>query len=211
MENRKLTIENPVLSSCYFPPIPWFAIAMQSGNILIDIHEHYIKQTWRNRCCIATANGLMNLVIPVEKYRNHTPMHEIRIDYSTNWQRVHEHAIRSAYGKSPFFEYYSDVILPMYEWQPEYLIEWNEASLNAIIETLSLPMVYENSSEYCEIPGDQSDWRHIIAPGKMDSPKLPAGKRYVQAFEERHGFQAGLSILDLLFCSGPESSQILKN
>lgn len=152
----------------------------------------------------------MNLVVPVEKHRNHTPVHEIRIDYATNWQRVHEHAIRSAYGKSPFFEYYSDVILSMYELQPEYLIEWNAASVDAISETLSLPLVYENSTEYFEVPKDKTDWRQLIVPGKMNSSHLPQVSRYMQAFEERHGFQPGLSILDLLFCAGPDTKAILK-
>lgn len=198
----------PILSSCYFPPLPWFAIALQRENILIDIHEHYIKQTWRNRCQIATANGLMNLVIPVEKYRNHTPIDEIRIDYATDWQRVHEHAIRSAYGQSPYFEHYSDVLLPMFEWQPEYLVEWNEASLNAIIETLSLNIVYQNSQEYLEVKEGEPEWRNIIVPGSTDS-RLPITQKYMQVFSDRFGFQSGLSIIDLLFCEGPGSTTIL--
>ncbi len=199
-----------VLSSSYFAPTSWFAVALKSENITIDIHEHYLKQTWRNRCCISTANGLMNLVIPVVNYRNHTPINEIRIDYATDWQRIHEHAIKSAYGKSPYFEFYSDVILSMFEWQPELLIEWNEASMNAIIEALSLPLVYENSKKYCEIDLSPSDWRNVIVPENMNSPQLPSTSNYIQVFSDRHPFQPGLSILDMLFCCGPESIRLLK-
>lgn len=197
-----------ILSTCYFPPIPWFMVASRAGNFTIDIHEHYIKQTWRNRCRIMTANRKMDLVIPVKKFHNHTPMNEIRIDYSTEWIRVHTNAIRSAYGKSAYFEHYSDVILSVYEgdYKPELLIEWNEITLNAIIECLALPVVYTNSAAYAESP--LPDWRSIIVPDSK-SPLLPATPKYIQVFEERHGFQRGLSVLDLLFCAGPDAKEIL--
>lgn len=193
-----------ILSTSYFPPIPWLAAALRSDNPIIDIHEHYIKQTCRNRCSILTANGLMNLVVPVEQYRNHTPVAEIKVDYATDWQRVHEHAIRSAYGKSAFFEFYADKILPIYETQPEYLTEWNEICLSAVSSLLKLNLNIQPSTEYVDA-NIQNDLRSFNFEVKPEAKAV-----YTQVFMERHGFYSGLSVLDLLFCCGPESKEILR-
>ena len=98
-----------ILSTAYLPPIEYFAMILQSGAWKIENHEHYIKQSYRNRCNIITANGLLNLSIPVNKTDgNHTFIHDIRISYLSNWQSNHWRAIESAYNKSPFFLYYRD-------------------------------------------------------------------------------------------------------
>jgi hypothetical protein len=177
--------------------------ALTAADPVIDIHEHYVKQTCRNRCTIITANGLMNLVIPVKSYRNHTPVAEIRVDYATNWQRVHAHALRSAYGKSAFFEYYADKILALYERRPEYLIEWNEACLTALCTTLKTVYAFRNSEEYVAVT-TQTDLR----PEAFAVQREPSAQ-YTQVFMERHGFYSGLSALDVLFCSGPEAKKLL--
>jgi hypothetical protein len=197
-----------ILSASYFPPVPWFAAACRAKEITIDVHEHYLKQTWRNRCSIVTANGLMNLVVPVEKYRNHTPVREIRVDYATNWQRVHEHAIRSAYGKSAYFEFYADKLLSIFEWQPESLVELTTATHEAVIELLKLDVRAALSSEYLTPAAGEPDWRKLIVPGGTDT-RIPETETYLQVFQERHGFIPGLSILDLLFCTGPDAKRIL--
>jgi hypothetical protein len=201
--NQLIEMSTIILPTSYFPPIPWLATALRSENPLIDIHEHYIKQTVRNRCTIITANGLMNLVVPVEQFRNHTPVAEIKVDYATDWQRVHEHAIRSAYGKSAFFEFYADKILPIYETQPEYLTEWNEMCLSAVSSLMKLNLNIQSSSEYVEAQV-QNDLRSFDFQVKHETKA-----DYTQVFMERHGFHSGLSVLDLLFCSGPESREIL--
>lgn len=194
---------NVVLPSAYFPPIPWVAAAVQSEYTIIDVHEHYVKQTCRNRCSIITANGLMNLVIPVEKFRNHTAVASIRIDHSTNWQRVHIHAIRSAYGKSPYFEFYGDKILSLYEWKAETLVEWNAACLNAVFSILKVNPLIAFSGEY--IANAAADLRN------EDFTVQPSNQpQYMQVFMDRHGFYSGLSVLDLIFCTGPEARGILE-
>jgi hypothetical protein len=199
-------MKNEVLSSCYFPPVSWWAVALRAESIVIDLHEHYAKQTWRNRCTIITANGLMNLVIPVKHIRNHTPVKDVPIDYSTDWQRVHWHAIRSAYGKSPYFEFYAELFERMFATQPEFLWQWNEVSIELIREALRLSFTYTYSQEYIEVNQDR-DLRLLLTPGnnriKINYPQ------YIQVFQERHGFQPDLSIIDLLFCEGPDAIAIL--
>lgn len=192
------------LPSAYFPPALWWSSLLNYEAVIIDVHEHYIKQTIRNRCTIITANGLMNLVIPLQKYRNHTPVKDIRIDYSTKWQRVHDHAIRSAYGKSVYFEHYSYEILSLYLTKPEFLIDWNERCMQTIIRMLKLRVNVNLSEEYTADPlmslfddkmsGTQSDVPH-----------------YTQVFMERHGFYSGLSVLDPLFCEGPHAVNLLRH
>ncbi len=145
----------------------------------------------------------MNLVVPVEQYRNHTPVAAIKVDYATDWQRVHEHAIRSAYGKSAFFEFYADKILPIYETQPEYLTEWNDMCLSAVTSLLKLNLNIQTSTEYVEANG-QVDLRSAAFEVRPESKPV-----YTQVFMERHGFHSGLSILDVLFCCGPETKEIM--
>jgi hypothetical protein len=198
-------MKGTVLPSAYFPPTSWMTVAIAfHEDVNLDIHEHYVKQTCRNRCTIISANGLMDLIVPVLKYRNHTAVKEIRVDYSTNWQRVHEHAIRSAYGKSAYFEHYADIILPLYTAKPDLLIEWNHASLNAIQKILKTKIDFRISSEYIE-NDDLFDLREGVdfKPERLPTPK------YMQVFMERHGFYSDLSVLDVLFCCGPQSIEIL--
>ena len=179
------------------------AAVLRAENPVIDLHEHYIKQTIRNRCTIITANGLMHLVIPVQQYRNHTPVVNIRIDHSTNWHRVHINAIRAAYGKSVSCGYYADKILPLYDWKAETLSEWNAACLSAVFSILKVSPLIANSSEYIENPG--FDLRTAELPVEPSDPP-----KYTQVFMERHGFVSGLSILDLVFCEGPAAVAALK-
>ncbi len=144
----------------------------------------------------------MNLVVPVEKYHNHTPVAAIRIDHEANWQRIHTHAIRSAYGKSPYFEFYGDKILSLYEWKAETLVEWNAACMSAVFSILKVNPIIAFSGEYIEKAA--SDLRN------EDFSVQPSSQhQYMQVFMDRHGFYSGLSILDLLFCAGPEASGIL--
>lgn len=192
-----------VLPTAYFPPIPWMVAALRSEEVIIDIHENYIKQTCRNRCTILTANGLMHMVIPVRKYRNHTPVHEIQVDYSSEWQRVHSHAIRSAYGKSAFFEFYGEKILSIYNTQPASLIQWNSEALRIVLSLLKSDPKISISETYTSYPEANDLRNHKF---QVEPTAAPA---YAQVFMERHGFYAGLSILDLLFCCGPESRNLL--
>jgi hypothetical protein len=182
-----------------------------SDKIIIEQHEHYIKQTWRNRCRIAAANGVQDLVIPVHLSGNHTPMNEVRIDYDGIWQRQHWQSIRSAYGNSPFFEFYADYFSPFYEknnWDK--LIDFNSEIFSVTMKLLKINPEFSFTTEY--IPADENyiDNRNSISPKKSieEDPDFMV-KRYVQVFEERHGFIPNLSIIDLLCCCGPTSSEIL--
>lgn len=198
-----------VLSSSYFPPVSWFSVTHRADSIIIDIHEHYTKQTWRNRCRIAGANGPLDLIIPVRTLGNHTPMKDVRIDYQSNWQRVHWHAIRSGYGKSAYFEYYADRFAPLFENKPEFLIDWNEKSTQILSSALKLKTTFSQSAAYLENISRQEDYRLLLAPRADKSNLAFEHKEYIQVFQEKFGFQEDLSAIDLLFCTGPDSRSYL--
>jgi len=93
-----------ILSSAYIPPVDYMTWIYGAERIILEKHENYIKQTYRNRCYIYSANGKLALTIPVIKTQgNHTPIDNIVIDYSEQWQKNHMRAIESAYNSSPFF------------------------------------------------------------------------------------------------------------
>lgn len=200
-----MTATKIILSSSYLGPIQWYAEFLKHDAI-IEQHEHYVKQTWRNRTRIAGPNGVQDLVIPVHA-RNHTQMRDVKINYTEAWQRQHWQSIRSAYGNSPFFEFYADYFAPFYEKKNcEDLLQYNSELLALTLRLLKREKKIIFSETFIASPEDATDLRSIISP-KEKSSFIP--KRYLQVFEERHGFIPNLSIIDLLCCAGPASGAIL--
>jgi len=198
-----------LLSTAYLPPIEYFAFILQSGVCKIENHEHYIKQSYRNRCNIITANGLLNLSIPVNKVDgNHTLIKDIRISYLSNWQSNHWRAIESAYNKSPFFLYYRDELEKFYKQSYELLIDYNTELLRFILKKLGISSVINFTDDFLPIDQSENDERYSI------HPKLSKGNviypHYYQVFEEKNGFIPNVSIVDLLFNEGPESKYYLE-
>lgn len=176
--------------------------------IITDLHENYYKQTNRNRCNIITANGIMPLIIPVKTLGNHTAMKDVKIDYSTPWQRVHLHAIKSAYANAPYFEHYRKQIDDLYSTQPSMLYEWNSKCFALIATALKLQWNPLLAESYIEPTEEITDLRSSRISKSL--PEKLNLRRYQQVFEERHGFAENLSVLDLLFCCGPSGINYLK-
>ncbi|TND08977.1 MAG: hypothetical protein FD123_1831 [Bacteroidetes bacterium] len=197
----------PVLSSLYLAPLEYYAVLAAQDSVVIDLHEHFVKQTWRNRCRIAGPNGLQDLVIPVEKYANHTPAKDIRMSYHEQWQRLHWRSIKTAYGNSAFFEFYADYFSPFYEARKtELLSDFNREILELTLRLLKINCSISYSENFIETA--DADYREKISP--KSHVLFSAVPRYAQVFEERHGFQQNLSVIDLLCCAGPESGRLLK-
>lgn len=116
-----------LLSSAYFPPVQWMQKLHRYGHAIVERNDNFTKQTYRNRCLIATANGVQALTVPIERYDSaKCPMRDIRISDHGNWRHLHWQALVSAYGETPFFEYYADDIRPFFEehrWK--YLLDFN--------------------------------------------------------------------------------------
>ena len=211
-ESSNLKVQSKLkalLSSTYFGPIQWYQKLNRYDECLIERHESFIKQTYRNRMIIPTTNGPLSLTIPT----NHDislSMKDIRISDHANWRHVHWNALLSAYGESPFFEYYQDDIRPFYEKKYEFLFDFNMETTAKMIELLdirpkiSITEAYIQSKELKE-EDEIKDFRDAIRPKKPlpDAEFVP--KRYYQVYGQKHGFQPNMSILDLLFNEGNEA------
>lgn len=199
----------------YLPPIQYFAKLVEYSEVWIEQEENYRKGSYRNRCHIATANGLMRLSIPLEKGKNEQmPIRQVRIAYEEPWQRQHWIGIRSAYGRAPFFDFYAEELAPFYEKEWAYLFDFNWALLLKLMELIGLPADLRLTEAYQEKPAANiSDYRNSIFPKKHRQKKDSRFKapKYRQLFEERHGFMPNLSILDLLFCTGPQTLLYLES
>ena len=203
-----------ILSSTYFGPVQWYQKLQRSEACLIEQHENFVKQTYRNRCLIATANGTLSLSVPVEKPADgrldKTRMREVRISDHGDWRRIHWSALCAAYGESPFFEYYQDDIRPFFEKKYEFLFDFNMETTEKMIELLdirpkiSITEAYIQSKEL-EEEDEIKDFRDAIRPKKPLPDAEFAPKRYYQVYEQKHGFQPNMSILDLLFNEGNEA------
>ena len=193
----------------YFPAIPYLRKLAQHPVVVIDQHEHYQKGSYRNRMHIAGANGLQRLSIPLKKGKNQQlSIREVEISYEENWQHQHWQSIRSAYGKAPFFEHYAPEIEPLYQQAEAHLFDWNLKCLEILVELIDLEVTFRQSDRYYKVvPEGWVDYRNQVhpKPHRQASGLLPPPAVYPQLFEEKNGFLPNLSILDLIFCLGPQS------
>jgi hypothetical protein len=206
-------MSNVILPTAYFPPISWWVIALNNTTILIEDHETYPKQTYRNRCTIYSANGLMQLNIPVKKVNgNHTGISEIEIDNSRNWKKIHWRTLESAYSKTPYFLYYRDIVEDCYEKDFILLKDFNLQTIKACIQLLKARDIGIEMTRAYTHGKQMPEYRELIHPkvhySHLGIKNFP---RYMQAFETRHGFIENLSITDLLFNLGPDSLEYLRS
>ena len=143
------------LSVAYLAPVEYYAVLANAGNIVLEQHEHFVKQSYRNRCVILTANGLMDLTIPIEKAGEQKSLiRDVRISNHGDWQINHWRSMESAYSSSPFFEYYADDLLPFYEKKWVFLWDFNLALQTKILELIDLQPNIILSQKYLKIQGE---------------------------------------------------------
>ena len=194
-----------ILQTTYFGPIQWYQKLHRFDHCMIEQYDSYQKQTYRNRCLIATANGVQALTVPVEHNNDRMLVKDLRISDHNQWRRIHWNALQSAYSESPFFEYYADDIRPFFEKRYDFLIDFNEAIRETVCKLIDILPQIEYTSAYNSQWQESADYRDVIhAKHPLPDNDFEA-KSYWQVFQHKHGFLANLSILDLLFCMGPES------
>ncbi len=187
----------------YLPSVAYFSQIAQYEEVIIEVCENYQKGSYRNRCQILGANGVMSMSIPLEKGKHQqTPIREVRINYTERWNVQHWQGIRSAYGRAPFWEFYADYFEPIFQKKHEFLFDFNLelfqicCKLLKIKPQLSFTSSYEKTIDNAEI----IDLRNQIKPNLSFEMK-----KYPQIFEDRFGFVPDLSIIDLLFCMGNQA------
>lgn len=200
-----------ILSSAYLGPVQYFSRFNGKEDILIEQYDHYLKQTYRNRCVILGANGRLPLIIPVVKeHGKKIFMKDVRIDYATDWQRLHRQGIVSAYRSSAFFEFYFDDFEPFYRKKTTFLIDLNTELTKIILRHLEIDRTFRFTNEFILPGGLVHDYRAGIHPKvSLATDPLFRPVPYTQTFAGRHDFVPNLSIIDLLFNTGPEAKQIL--
>jgi hypothetical protein len=208
MENKTL-----ILSTAYLPPLEYWAALLQHDKILLEAHEHYQKQSYRNRCRILGPNGVQDLNIPVAGARKSKMLiTDVAVFDDGLWQKIHWKSIETAYNSSPFFLYYVDYFEDFYRTMPEKLFDFNRQIMETIFEILELDITIGQTKEFIkEYDAEVSDLRYHIHP-KIASAFSERCRTnpYIQVFSDRHGFVPNLSILDLIFNMGPEARTYLE-
>ena len=200
---------NPIVIPAYSGNIQYYSILSNFREVYLEQYAHYVKQTYRNRCQILTANGVMNLTIPVDKVSGEKMLDkDVRIS-DTDWQRVHWAAIESAYNNSPFFLYYSDDIKPLYEKKFDFLLDFNLSLQEILVSLIGLDTKLILTDSYVE--SGELDFREKLSPKYKGNDLKFNHKPYYQVFKEKFGYVENLSIYDLLFNMGNESILILKD
>ncbi|UYZ57360.1 WbqC family protein [Hymenobacter latericus] len=197
----------------YCPPAAFFAELLTADSLLLERHENYHKQTYRNRCLVLTAQGVQPLTVPVidgnrsEKVR----IDALEIDYRQNWIHRHWRTLQTAYGGSSYFEYYADYLHDIYVSKPDRLFDLNLALLRLLLRCLRLPLPVEYTTEWharypAEPVLDRRDW---LSPKQL--PDSPSGAGLQRPYRQCFGaeFVPGLSVLDLLFAAGPAAGTYL--
>ena len=200
--------------SAYLAPVSYFAALYSCRKAYIERYDHYMKQTYRNRCVIASADGPLALTIPVEKSsEGKCAMKDIRVSEHGNWRHVHRNAFVAAYKQSPFFDYYADEFNAFFDRKYEFLYDFNMELTQWLCEQIDIQPELVPTSEYMDAGEGILDLREAIHPKKsaVDMTSFCRPVSYYQVFDSRHGFQPDLSIVDLLFNMGPESLLVLRD
>ncbi len=224
-------MDSIILSTAYLAPIEYYSKLYKYKQVFLETKENYIKQTYRNRCFIGSANDRQSLSIPIESSggmkRN---IRDIRVSDHANWRHQHWYAIRSTYNSSPFFEFYEDDFAPFFNKKYEFLFDFNYELMVMISDLIGIKDNIILTEDYIEPSRDMetglllnndiliddkkvADYRYSIHP-KRDhklSDKEFIDIEYYQLFSQKWGFRPNLSIVDLLFNMGPESLLILKD
>lgn len=195
-----------ILPAFYMPPTSWFHEFLKDDvEIVIEQHENFPKQTYRNRANIYGANGKLSLFVPI-KHDGKKPMKDVEISYKEDWQSQHWKSIISAYKSSPYFEFYEDQLRSLFQEKEDLLLNFNLTTISLFQKMLKTEKAYSLSEEYVKIE-DSMDFRSKF------SAKKPADyqfEEYYQTFSDKHGFIEDLSILDIICNKGPESVTNLK-
>lgn len=198
-----------VIELHHLPCFDYFAFFLQYDTIRLEVCENFPKQTYRNRCYVLAANKVDILTVPVKDSRKKIQIKDIQIDYNQSWIKRHWGCLQSAYGKSPYFEYYYRDLEIIYSRKPTFLFDLNIELLTLCLKKLGIKKSIEYTLSYSPtVESTQFDARSLVSDRKVrESPLFFSSTPYYQTFG--NDFVPNLSIIDLLFNKGPEARQVL--
>ncbi len=192
----------------YLGPISYYKKLIERQSFAFDPNEHFVKQSYRNRACIYGANGKLNLIIPIQHQGEKKTMQQVRISNDSRWQKIHLKSIQSAYRTSAYFEFFEDEFLPFYEKKYDFLIDFTFEMHQKVCELLQIAVDSSVTEKYIDTSEITCDLRTAFSTKKKLATE-PV-KAYSQVFEEKQGFIADLSIVDLLFNQGPNALSFIE-
>jgi hypothetical protein len=188
-----------IIHPSYFPSISHFIALSKATKVTFEMEDNFQKQTNRNRMYIYSPNGIQLLNIPVKHSKEaHQKIKDVQLETAFDWQKQHFKSLEAAYRTSPFFEYFEDDLLPIFQKKHTFLMDLNLQTMELVSKCLGLPFQFDETVEYLRETSEKHDFRPLI-DGKKDVTTL---EPYTQVFGEKHGFINNLSILDLLFNEG---------
>lgn len=200
---------NIIIHPTYFPNVAHFVALTKANEIMFEVDDNFLKQTYRNRTYIYGANGKLALNIPViHTQKNRQKYRDVKIFNETKWQELHWKSLLSAYSTSPFFEFYKDELQPLFKMNTEYILDFNLKCFEIICDCLQLDLKISKSEDYQKTIENTSDYRYLVNAKKETEQSFD---NYTQVFNEKHGFIPNLSILDLLFNEGPNAINYLES
>ena len=197
-----------VFSSLYAGNLMYYSSILKAEKVTIDLFENFHKQSFRNRCSIASPNGILNLIIPINR-KSKSTIKEVKIDDSQNWRKIHWKSLESSYRSSPYFEFYEDGFHSIFFKQNcNYLFEFNQLIFQEVLKALKVEIKVTFTDSYIPKNNTIHDFRTLIHP-KIQSDNQLKELKYHQVFQEKQKFIPNLSVLDLLFNEGPLAKQLL--
>jgi len=202
-------VKSVLAETQYLPSIAYFSALSKFDILIVERYEHYIKQSYRNRCYINTTHGVEMLTVPLTGKHGKVLITEIKIDYTQRWLTNQWRAIQSAYGNAPFFEFYAEDLHKILFGKHDFLYDLNLDLLSLCLKWLKSPIIIQESLSYTTSPvADVYDLRNEInAKNIVGSNKYYKSVPYNQVFGNK--FVNNLSVIDLIFCAGPQARQIV--
>jgi WbqC-like protein family len=197
-----------LIESQYLPSVEFFCAVATANEIQIEMCEHFVKQSYRNHTFINTTNGKIKLTVPLSNKGNRSIIRDIKIDGSGNWKNNQWRTIESAYRNSPYYEHYVDDLQQTIFTPHIYLVDLNLSLLSLCLNWLRWQKKISSTKVYQANPADCTDLRNVLLSKKSYSTRnyyRPAP--YTQVFG--NNFVGNLSLIDLIFCKGPESTNLL--
>ncbi len=189
-----------LFTTAFLPPVDYILAIANSDRILLEAHENYQKQSYRNRCEIVTSQGIQALTVPVVHLHTGLAMRiaDVAIDYRTPWQNKMLRAIKTAYATAPFFIHYYDELSELLLRRTNSLLEYNTELLLFLLHALKIERPFSYTSIYENSPAAVADLRQSFHPKQTRPEQL----HYYQVFADRLPFYPNVSVIDLLFNEG---------
>lgn len=202
-------VTKAIIEPHYLPCLEYFCALLKFDEVILEKHEHFIKQTFRNRCYINTAHGPERLTVPLSGRHGKIPYKDVRIDHAKNWQNQQWRTLESAYRNAPYFEHFEGELSRILYTRFEFLFDLNLSLLSFCLQSLGVnPRLGETVTYEKACTPQTFDLRSLIIPGKPYSNRgFYCPQPYYQVFGRT--FVPNLSVIDLLCCEGPNSKAIL--